>query len=132
MIRLAKYLKPYLLLIVIAIACCSCRRMPIWRYRTICRISSTLGSNRRVVNAVPTAIRQSEMNRVLAFMSSDNQKAVLADYSLVNKDSADYATEVKLYPVLATEPVYVLNKVDQSEITKLNPIMGKALWWFRH
>ncbi len=73
------------------------------------------------------AIRQSEMNRLLAFMSADNQKAVLADYTLVDKNSADYATDVKQYPDLANEPVYVLKNVDKAEITKLNPIMGKAL-----
>jgi len=46
----------------------------------------------------------------------------------VDKSSADYAADVKLYPVLATEPIYVLNKnVTQTEITRLTPIMGKAL-----
>ena len=80
-----------------------------------------------VVNAVPMAIRQSEMNRLLAFMSADNRTAVLGDYTLVDKNSPDYATDVKQYPALANEPVYVLKNVDKSEITRLNPIMGKAL-----
>jgi len=67
------------------------------------------------------------MNRLVAFMSADNQTAVLADYTLVDKNSVEYAADVKLYPVLATEPVYVLKSIDKAEITKLNPIMGKAL-----
>jgi ATP-binding cassette subfamily B protein len=79
-----------------------------------------------VVNAVAIAIRQSEMNRLLVFMTPDNQTAVLADYTLVDKNSADYAATVKLYPIVATEPIYVLKSVDQSEINKLNPIMGRA------
>ncbi len=32
------------------------------------------------------------------------------------------------YPALATEPVYVLQSgVDQADIDRLNPVMGKAL-----
>ena len=128
MIRLAKYLKPYLLLILIAIALLFVQAnadLALPDYMSnIVNFGIQQGG---VVNAVPMAIRQSEMNRLLSFMTADNQKAVLADFSLVDKNSASYAADVKLYPVLATEPVYVLNNVSQAEITKLNPIMGKAL-----
>jgi ATP-binding cassette subfamily B multidrug efflux pump len=128
MLRLAKYLKPYLLLILIAIALLFVQAnadLALPDYMSnIVNYGIQQGG---VTDAVPTAIRQSELNRVLAFMSTDNQQAVLANYTLVTKDSADYAANVKLYPVLATEPIYVLNKVDKTEITRLNPIMGKAM-----
>ena len=62
----------------------------------------------------------------MTFMSADNRTAVLADYNLVDKSSPDYATYVKQYPDLANEPIYVLKNVDQAEITRLDPIMGKA------
>jgi ATP-binding cassette subfamily B multidrug efflux pump len=128
MLRLAKYLKPYLLLILIAIALLFVQAnadlaLPDY-LSNIVNYGIQQGG---VTNAVPMAIRQSEMNRLLAFMSADNQTAVLADYTLVDKNSADYAADVKLYPILATEPVYVLKSVDKSEITRLNPVMGKAL-----
>ena len=128
MLRLAKYLKPYLLLILIAVALLFVQAnadLALPDYMSnIVNYGIQQGG---VVDAVPTAIRQSEMNRLLAFMSADNQTAVLADYTLVDKSSADYAADVKQYPVLATEPVYVLKSVDKAEITKLNPVMGKAL-----
>ncbi len=128
MLRLAKYLKPYLLLIVIAIALLFVQAnadLALPDYMSnIVNYGIQQGG---VVDAVPMAIRQSEMNRLLAFMSTDNQTAVLADYTLVDKNSADYATDVKQYPVLANEPVYVLKSIDATEITRLNPIMGKAL-----
>ena len=128
MLRLAKYLKPYLFLILMAIVLLFVQAfadlsLPDYMSNIVNYGIQQAG----VVNAVPAAIRQSEMNRVLPFLTADNQKAVLADFTLVNKDSADYAKNVKLYPVLANEPVYVLNKIDQNEIKKLNPIMGKAL-----
>jgi len=128
MLRLAKYLKPYLLLILIAIALLFVQAnadLALPDYMSnIVNYGIQQGG---VVDAVPMAIRQSEMNRLLAFMSAENQKAVLADFSLVDKNATKYATDVKQYPILATEPVYVLKNVDKSEITKLNPIMGKAL-----
>ena len=128
MLRLAKYLKPYLLLILVAVALLFVQAnadLALPDYMSnIVNYGIQQGG---VSNAVPAAIRQSEMNRLVAFMAADNKTAVLADYTLVDKNSADYAADVKLYPVLATEPIYVLNKIDKAEITKLNPIMGKAL-----
>jgi ATP-binding cassette subfamily B multidrug efflux pump len=79
-----------------------------------------------VENAMPNAIRQSEMNRLFLFMSADDKTAVLADYTLVDSSSADYETYLAEYPALADGPIYVLNKIDKTEIDKLNPVMGKA------
>ena len=45
----------------------------------------------------------------------------------MDQNSPDYAADLKLYPQLSKEPIYVLKSVDKTEITKLNPIMGKAL-----
>jgi ATP-binding cassette, subfamily B, multidrug efflux pump len=127
MLRLAKYLKPYLLLIVVAIALLFIQAnadlaLPDYMSNIVNYGIQQSG----VVDAVPVAIRQSEMNRLLAFMSSDNQAAVKADYTLVDANSAEYATDIQLYPVLASEPIYVLKSVDKNEITRLNPIIGKA------
>ena len=128
MLRLAKYLKPYLLLILIAVALLFVQAnadLALPDYMSnIVNYGIQQGG---VVDAVPMAIRQSEMNRLLAFMSTDNQTSVLADYTLVDKNSADYASNVKLYPDLAKEPIYVLKNIDQKETIRLNPIMGKAL-----
>ena len=129
MLRLAKYLKPYLILLLIAVALLFIQAnadlaLPDYM-ANIVDIGIQQGG---IENAVPVAIRQSEMNRLVMFMTADNKNAVLADYTLVDKSSADYAAEIKLYPILATAPIYVLNKnIDQTEITRLNPIMGKAL-----
>ena len=128
MLRLAKYLKPYLLLILIAVALLFVQAnadLALPDYMSnIVNYGIQQGG---VVSAVPVAIRQSEMNRLVAFMSADNKTAVLADYTLVDKNSADYAANVKLYPVLANVPIYVLKNINKAETTKLDPIIGKAL-----
>ncbi len=49
-----------------------------------------------------------------------------AAYTLVDQNSADYDKYLSQYPVLANEPIYVLNDTGTAEIDTLNPIMGKA------
>ncbi|HUH97421.1 MAG TPA: hypothetical protein VLZ89_08695, partial [Anaerolineales bacterium] len=129
MLRLAKYLKPYLVLILMAVALLFVQAnadLALPDYMSdIVNYGIQQGG---VQNAVPLAMRRSEMSRLLIFMTEDEKNTVLADYTLVDKSSADYDADVKLYPALATQPVYVLNKnVAPAEIARLNPIMGKAL-----
>ena len=128
MLRLARYLKPYILLILLTIALLFVQAnadlaLPDYMSKIVNNGIQQGG----VENAVPAAIRQSEMNKLVIFMSTDNKALVLGDYTLVDKNSSDYARYVTQYPALANEPVYVLNSIDKVENTKLNPVMGKAL-----
>jgi len=128
MLRLARYLKPYILLILVAIALLFVQAnadlaLPDYMSKIVNNGIQQGG----VENAVPTAIRQSEMDKLVIFMTVDNKALILGDYTLVDNNSSDYAKFVKQYPALANEPVYVLNSVDKAENTKLNPVMAKAL-----
>lgn len=127
MLRLVRYLKPYLLLILIAVVLLFVQAnadLALPDY--MAQIVDTGIQQGGIVNAVPMAIRQSEMDRLVLFMSVADKTAVLGDYTLVDRNSADYATYVKKYPALGNQPIYVLKNVDSAEITKLNPIMGEA------
>lgn len=127
MFRLFKYLKPYVLLILIAIGLLFAQAMAdlaLPNYMSdIVNVGIQQGG---VENAVPMAIRATEMDKLVIFMTPAEKSSVLADYTLVDSKSADYATYLKEYPVLATESVYVLNKIDAAETAKLNPITGKS------
>jgi ATP-binding cassette subfamily B multidrug efflux pump len=128
MIRLLKYLKPYLLLILLAIALLFVQAnadlaLPDYLSKIV-NIGIQQGG---VPDAIPVAIRQTEMNKLTIFMSAEDKSRVLSDYTLVDKNSASYAADVKLYPDLAQEPVYVLNTINKTETTWLNPVVGKAI-----
>ena len=128
MVKLAKYTKPYLLMLLLAIVLLFAQaNFDLALPDYLSRIVNTGIQQSGVENAVPTAIRQSELNRVFIFMSAENKATILADYTLVDKNSPDYETYVKEYPILEKEPIYVLNKIDATEIARLNPIMSKAL-----
>src|SRR4030066_1529104 len=128
MMRLAKYLKPYVLLILVAIALLFVQAnadlaLPDYLAKIINNGIQLSG----IENAVPQAIRQSSMDKLTLFMGEQDKTSVLADYTLMDKTSANYDQLVKNYPILATEPVYVLNKIDQAQIDQLNPLMAKPL-----
>ena len=127
MLRLSKYLKPYIPLILITIALLFVQayaNLALPDYMAnIVNVGIQQGG---VQNAVPTAIRQSEMNKLVIFMSAGDKALVLNAYTLVDKNSADYSKDVTQYPDLANEPIYVLKPIDQAEIDQLNPVMGKA------
>ena len=128
MIRLAKYLKPFILLILLAIvllfvqANCDLA-LPDYMSKIVNNGIQQGG----VENAVPRAIRQSEMDRLVLLMSAEDKAKVLGDYTLVDASSPDYDRVVQEYPALASEPIYVLNDVDRAEMARLNPLMGRAL-----
>jgi len=129
MLRLIKHLRPFLTLILLAIALLFIQAnadlaLPDYLSRIV-NVGIQQGG---VESAVPLAIRQSEMSRLYLFVSDAEKADVLAQYRLVDSNSPDYATNLADYPALAEEPVYVLRPgVDKAIIERLNPAMGKAL-----
>jgi ATP-binding cassette subfamily B multidrug efflux pump len=127
MLRLLKYLKPYRLLILLTIVLLFVQAFADLALPSYMADIVNVGIQQGgVENAVPVAIRQSSMDKLTIFMSPEDKTRVITDYTLVDKNSPDYATYVELYPTLAQEPVYVLNPVDSAEIAWLNPVMGEA------
>lgn len=128
MTRLFKYLKPYTLMIVIAIgllfvqAFCDLA-LPDY----LSKIVNDGIQQGGVVNAVPQAIRQSEMDRLVIFLAPGDKQNVLGAYTLVDSSSPDYNKYVKDYPALASGPIYVLKSISNSESKLLNTALGKAL-----
>jgi ATP-binding cassette subfamily B multidrug efflux pump len=127
MLRLVRYLKPYILLILLVIALLFVQAnadlaLPDYMSKIV-NVGIQQGG---VPDAIPVAIRQTEMNKLTIFMSAEEKTRALSDYTLVDQNSPSYAEDVKLYPTLAQEAVYVLNAIDSSETAWLNPVMGKA------
>lgn len=128
MLKLFRYFKPYLLLIVLSIGLLFAQAMAdlaLPNYMSdIVNVGIQQGG---VENAVPTAIRASQMDKLLIFMSPEEKTAVLGDYTLVDSSSADYQASLEKYPALADQPIYVLNQINAEELAKLNPITGKSM-----
>lgn len=128
MVRLARYLKPYLVIILIAIVLLFIQAnadlaLPDYMSRIVNNGIQQAG----VVNAVPEAIRASQMEKLTFFIPQEDQAMVLERYTLIDQNSPDYAKYLEKYPALSDQPVYELNDLDQEEIDRLIPVMGKAM-----
>ena len=128
MLRLIKFLKPYVLLIILSIALLfvlanADLALPDYLSKIVNNGIQQSG----VENAVPKAIRQSEMDRLFIFMTSEDEALVLESYELVEPSSPGADPYLEEYPALADEPIYVLKELDNAEIDVLDPIMAKAL-----
>jgi len=73
------------------------------------------------------AIRKSEMAKLFTFLNPEDQELVLDNYTLVEPSTLEAEAYLDEYPILADEPIYVLNSTDQATIDLLNPILVKAL-----
>jgi ATP-binding cassette subfamily B multidrug efflux pump len=127
MLRLRKYLNPYVLLIILSIVLLFIQAnadlaLPDYLSRIINNGIQQSG----VENAVPQAIRKSQMDRLFIFLSAEEQSLVLDDYELLEPTSPNADQYLDKYPTLANEPIYILKEVDQDEINLMNPILGKA------
>ncbi len=129
MLRLTKYVKPYLPLILLAIVLLFIQGLADLSLPDyIAKIVNTGIQQGGFENAVPGAIRQTTMNHLSVFLTPDEQADVLAHYTLIDSTATDYESYVDDYPALVSEAIYVLNTdVDAAEIARLNPIMAKAL-----
>ncbi len=128
MVRLARYLKPYFVIILIAIVLLFVQAnadlaLPDYMSRIVNNGIQQAG----VVNAVPEAIRASQMEKLQFFIPPEDQAMVLNSYTLIDQNSPAYAQYLEKYPVLREEAVYVRNDLDQERIDTLIPVIGKAM-----
>ena len=127
MIKLAKYLKPFIFFIIISIILLFAQAMA---DLTLPDYMSNIVNNGiqqgGITNAVPKALRQSEMDKLTIFMGAEDKVSLIDDYILIDKTSPDYSKYLEDYPVLEKEPVYLLKKISAGETNRINPIFGKA------
>lgn len=127
MIRLAKYLKPYLLPLVLAIGLLYVQAdanlaLPDYFSRIV-----TVGIQQQgVEDAVPAAMRAVTMDRLVLFLEAEAADRVRAAYTLVDDASPDYAALLATYPALAGDPVWVRRDLDRDTIGAVNADMAKA------
>jgi len=128
MLRILKYMKPFLLLVVLSVGLLFVQAdadltLPDYMSRIV-NVGIQQGG---VEDAVPEALRKSSMEHIFLFLSDAEKAEVKAHYQLVTKNAAGYETYLRKYPVLAKEPIYVLQNANKGTIKQLDPIMGKGM-----
>ncbi len=128
MIRIARYLRPYLLMFGIAVVLLYAQaQLDLALPDYLSQIVNTGIQQNGVESPVPHAIRQSEMNRVVLFLSDEDKTAVLDAYTLVEPGSPEAETYAEQYPLVADEPIYVLKDLTDEEKDALSLPIAKSL-----
>ena len=127
MMRITRYLKPYVLMILLAVVLLFVQAnadlaLPDYLSKIV-NVGIQQGG---VESALPVAIRESEMERLVIFLSADDQVAVLELYTLVTQESADYARTLDQYPAVEQEPIYIAGAIDKATIEQLSPALSRA------
>ena len=128
MLRLIKYLKPFfpmVLAIIVLLFVQANANLALPDY--MARIVNVGIQQGGVEEAVPEALRRATMDRLRLFLTDEEFDEVVAQYRLVDRSSPDYDIYLQRYPVLAEEPVYVLQATDQETIERISPVVGRAL-----
>ncbi len=127
MFKIAKYLKPFKGLLLVAIILLFTQAMADLALPDyMSKIVNNGIQQGGIENTVPDAIRQSQMKKLTTFMNRENRNKVMNSYSLINKSNPEYESYIKLYPILDKEPIYVLKEIEETKTDELNSIMGKA------
>ena len=127
-VRIIKYSKPYLIMIIVSIGLLYAQaNFDLTLPDYLSKIVNVGIQQGGVENAVPEAIRETEMNRTLMWLTPENQTDVLSAYTLVHNGTSEATPYVKTYPALLNQSVYVLTNSESAIITHLNPIMARAL-----
>ncbi|GAB5493330.1 MAG: ABC transporter ATP-binding protein [Phototrophicaceae bacterium] len=127
MFRVAKYAKPFTGMVLIAIVLLFFQAIADLSLPTYTADIVNVGIQQGgVETAVPIAIRESQMNKLMLFINEEDATTINEAYTLVEPNTAEATIYSEDYPILADEAVYVLIDEDSDTIDYLNSIMAKA------
>lgn len=125
--RLLKYLKPYTALIILTIFLLFIQAnadLALPDY--LSRIVNNGIQQNGVENAVPEALRQEMMDKLLLFVGDENAQLILDSYQLIEPGTPEALEFQGYYPAVMDEAIYVLGDLDREQNEIMNSILGKA------
>lgn len=129
--KLLKYLRPFAGAIIVAIMLLFVQAISDLSLPSYMSNIVNIGIQQKgIEDAVPKAIKSSELNKLLLFTNSDDKKVVEDNYKLIRKEELsndDYEKYIKQYPELANEDIYVLDSKSKDVKRKLNEILGRPM-----
>jgi len=126
--RLASYLKPFTVTLILAIILLFGQAMADLNLPNyMSDIVNTGIQQSGIENAVPEAISENGYTLMTTFMTETDKAKVQENYTLVTAGDTKY---VKDYPLAQTENIYVLKDINKDTETELNSIFGMAAGTF--
>ncbi|HZD10839.1 MAG TPA: ABC transporter permease, partial [Candidatus Binatia bacterium] len=128
MLRLRRYLKPYTLMLAATIILLFAQaNFDLALPDYLARIVNTGIQQGGIDSPVPQAMRQETLQRLVLFMSAEDEAAVRAAYTLVEPGSTVAEEYADTYPLVAREAIYVRNDLTQEEIDRISKPVAQSL-----
>jgi ATP-binding cassette subfamily B protein len=127
MLRLRKYLTPYLPIFVLTVALLFVQanaELALPDYMS--RIVNNGIQQNGIESPIPEVIRQSTFDKLMIFMDGDDQDLARSSYQLLEPAASNYAKLVQEFPGIETENVYILAEVTREDLDRLEPVMARS------
>lgn len=128
MLRIFRYLKPYTLSVLVVILLLfgqAMAELSLPNYMSkIVNIGIQQGG---IENAVPEVLRSSQLERMLLFLTPDEQAAVRAAYTPLEPSSPAYDRLIRHFPAAVSGETLARVDLTPEQIETLNPLSGRAL-----
>ena len=126
MLKLIKYVKPYIYNVLAAIVLLFIMgnadlALPDY----LSKIVNVGIQQKGIKDAFPQALRSERFEKISLFLSSEEQAVINSAYQQL--DPTQDTTLLAEYPVLATEPIYVLAELSKQERGQIEPIMARGM-----
>ncbi|PKL76974.1 MAG: ABC transporter, partial [Candidatus Melainabacteria bacterium HGW-Melainabacteria-1] len=128
MIRLMRYLKPYIASIVLIVALLFLQAnadLALPDYMS--RIVNTGIQQGGIEDSLPQAMGGNKFDMVLQIVSPEEGATILAAYDRFEPGSEAHQALLKKYPNAGSEPLYILKKIDATTRSRLNALMVGAI-----
>ena len=134
MIKLSRYLKPYLGVLFITLALLFVQAISDLNLPNYMSDIVNVGIQQNgIEHATPEAISEDGYTLMTTFMDPAEQQTVAANYLLMSPDDTtnpDYQATLEKFPALESESIYVLTDASSETFDSLDPIFGAATWTF--
>jgi ATP-binding cassette, subfamily B, multidrug efflux pump len=128
MLRIRRYLRPYLLMLTASVILLFAQaNLDLALPDYLSRIVNTGIQQSGIESPVPLAMRRETLEHLASFMDADDEGAMRAAYRLIDAGSPGYETYAAQYPLLADEPIYVREETGRDELERLSEPMARAL-----
>ncbi len=126
--RILPYFRPFILLMVAAVALLFVQAnadlaLPDYMSRIV-NVGIQQGG---VERALPEAMRAATWDHLALFLTPEEREEILAHYLLITPDARQASAYVDRYPALAQEPIYVLQEVDPATQDRLEALLSRPL-----
>lgn len=128
MMKLIKYLKPFTIPLLLAIALLYGQAMADLALPDYMSNIVNVGIQQGGVDhALPEIIKEKDANHLKIFLSATDKKVVFEQYEFITVTDSRYKSYSEVYDALKSESVYVLKDLNKEQIDSLDPVVAKAL-----